>query len=173
MQSLDNSVTVKSSRSRLRRWRLTSQQEYGAPNPTWIPVGNEAVRRLATVLGGTPSGNLGELVDRPMTAHFIGGCVIGESRQTGVVDPWLRVHGYDGLHVVDGAAVSANLGVNPALTITAQAERAMAHWPNRGEPDSRPPLGSAYRRVDVVEPKWPVVPEHAPGALRLPRQAAR
>ena len=57
------------------------------------------------------------------------------------------MYGYPGLHVVDGSAVSANLGVNPSLTITAQAERAMAFWPNRGDADPRPPLGAAYRRV--------------------------
>ena len=76
-----------------------------------------------------------------MTAHFIGGCPIGDSPPTGVIDPYHRLYGYPGLHVVDGSALSANLGVNPALTITAQAERALALWPNRGEPDPRPPLG--------------------------------
>jgi cholesterol oxidase len=69
--------------------------------------------------------------------------------------------------VVDGAAVSANLGVNPSLTITAQAERAMALWPNRGGPDPRPPLGAAYQPVAPVAPGHPVVPAGAPGALRL------
>jgi cholesterol oxidase len=64
--------------------------------------------------------------------------------------------------------VSANLGVNPSLTITAQAERAMAFWPNKGEPDPRPALGSAYHRLAPVPPRNPVVPEAAPGALRLP-----
>jgi cholesterol oxidase len=64
--------------------------------------------------------------------------------------------------------VSANLGVNPSLTITAQAERAMAFWPNKGEADPRPELGAAYRLLAPVEPKNPVVPEAAPGALRLP-----
>jgi cholesterol oxidase len=63
--------------------------------------------------------------------------------------------------------VSANLGVNPSLTITAQAERAFAMWPNRGEPDPRPAVGDAYRRVDPVAPVRPAVPAHAPGALRL------
>jgi cholesterol oxidase len=85
-----------------------------------------------------------------------------------VIDPYQRVFGHPGLHVVDGAAVSANLGVNPSLTITAQAERAMSLWPNRGEPDTRPALGSAYRRVAPVAPAGPLVPEAAPGALRLP-----
>jgi len=58
--------------------------------------------------------------------------------------------------------------VNPSLTITAQAERAMSLWPNKGEPDPRPPLGAAYRRIDPVAPNHPVVPASAPGALRLP-----
>src|SRR5437762_10152279 len=103
-----------------------------------------------------------------MTAHFIGGCAIGESPDTGVIDPWHRLYGHPGLHVVDGSAVSANLGVNPSLTITAQAERAMAFWPNKGAQDARPPLGSAYVGLDPVEPQSPVVPSSASGALRLP-----
>jgi cholesterol oxidase len=61
-----------------------------------------------------------------------------------------------------------NLGVNPSLTITAQAERALALWPNRGETDRRPPLGAAYQRLAPVPPRRPVVPASAPGALRLP-----
>ncbi|MBC2934777.1 GMC oxidoreductase [Nocardioides sp. zg-1228] len=167
MQSLDNSITTVGVRGRWG-WRMTSRQGHGAPNPTYIPVGHEAVRRIADLIGGTPGGTLGEPFDRPMTAHFIGGCTIGDTPQSGVVDPWQRLYGHEGLHVVDGSAISANLGVNPSLTITAQAERAMAFWPNKGEADPRPALGSAYRRLAPVEPKNPVVPEAAPGALRLP-----
>ncbi len=85
-----------------------------------------------------------------------------------MIDPYQRLYGHPGLHVVDGSAISANLGVNPSLTITAQAERAMAFWPNKGEADPRPPLGVGYQRVAPVVPALPVVPEHAPGALRLP-----
>jgi cholesterol oxidase len=70
--------------------------------------------------------------------------------------------------VLDGSTVSVNLGVNPSLTITAQAERAMSMWPNRGEADARPPLGAGYERIAPVAPQRPVVPEAAPGALRLP-----
>jgi cholesterol oxidase len=102
-----------------------------------------------------------------MTAHIIGGCVIGATPEQGVIDPYHRVFGYEGLHVVDGSAISANLGVNPALTITAQAERAFALWPNKGEPDPRPPLGAPYRVVAPVPPSQPVVPAHAPAALRV------
>ena len=95
------------------------------------------------------------------------GCVIGADDESGVIDPYQRVYGHPGLHVVDGAAISANLGVNPSLTITAQAERAIAAWPNKGEPDPRPALGDAYARVSPVGPNHPTVPEDAPAALRV------
>ena len=105
----------------------------------------------------------------PLTAHFIGGCTIGDSPETGVVDPYQRVYGHPGLHVVDGSAISANLGVNPSLTITAQAERAMAFWPNKGEADPRPALGSAYAADrSRWRPRTRSSREAAPGALRLP-----
>jgi len=168
MQTLDNSITVHPKRTRLGRIKLTSKQGHGVPNPTWIPAANEAMRRIAAKIGGFPLNSAGEMVDIPMTAHFIGGCAIGDSAETGVVDPYHRMYGHPGLHVVDGSAISANLGVNPALTITAQAERAMALWPNHGESDSRPPLGGAYQRVAPTAPHSPVVPPSAPAALRLP-----
>lgn len=104
----------------------------------------------------------------PLTAHFLGGCPIGDSPETGVLDPYHRLYGHPGISVVDGAAVSANLGVNPSLTITAQAERAMSYWPNNGEADQRPAQGAAYERLKPVEPQSPVVPAEAFGALKLP-----
>jgi len=169
MQSLDNSITTYTKRVPGTRWRyLTSRQGHGEPNPSWIPVANDAVRRMADLMGGTPGGTIGEPFNRPLTAHFIGGCTIGDSPETGVIDPYQRMYGHPGLHVVDGSAISANLGVNPSLTITAQAERAMAYWPNKGEPDPRPELGSAYQPLAPVEPRDPVVPAGAPGALQLP-----
>jgi cholesterol oxidase len=169
MQSLDNSITTYTKRvPGTKRRYLTSKQGHGVPNPTWIPAGNEAIRTMARIMGGFPGGAAGDAFNRPLTAHFIGGCPIGESPATGVVDPYQRVHGHPGLHVADGSAVTANLGVNPSLTITAQAERAMAFWPNKGEPDPRPEPGSAYRRIDPVRPVAPAVPDDAPGALRLP-----
>jgi cholesterol oxidase len=70
------------------------------------------------------------------------------------------------MSVVDGAAVSANLGVNPSLSITAQAERAASLWPNKGEADLRPRQGEPYRRLDPIPPQHPVVPADAPAALR-------
>ncbi|WKU08392.1 FAD-dependent oxidoreductase [Micromonospora sp. HUAS LYJ1] len=170
MQSADNSLTTRWQRGPLGRRRLVSGPGHGAPNPTWIPAGNRAIRLLAEEIGGTPGGALTEPFDIPMTAHLLGGAVIGGTPADGVIDPWHRVYGHPGLHVVDGAAVSANLGVNPSLTITAQAERAMSYWPNRGEADPRPPLGSAYTRVAAVPPRHPAVPADAPGALRTDRR---
>jgi cholesterol oxidase len=168
MQSLDNSITVHPKRTRLGRIKLTSEYGHGDPSPTWIPAANEAMRRIAARIGGFPLNSVGEMVDIPMTAHFLGGCVIGDSAESGVIDPYHRMYGHPGLHVVDGSAVSANLGVNPALTITAQAERAMALWPNKGESDPRPPLGAAYRRIAPAVPRSPLVPASAPAALQLP-----
>jgi cholesterol oxidase len=163
MQSLDNSLTTF-----LRRGRLTSRQGHGAPNPTFIPAGFHATQLVAEHIGGTPGSTWGELFDIPMTAHFLGGCPMGATGDEGVIDPYHRVHGYSGLSVVDGSAISANLGVNPALTITALAERAFALWPNKGEPDPRPGPGADYRPLAPILPCAPAVPAHAPGALRSP-----
>lgn len=168
MQPVDNSLTVFAKKTRLGRLKLSSKQGDGEPNPTWIPVGNEVTRRMAQRIDGLAGGNLGDLIAAPMTAHFVGGAPISDSPETGVVDPYQRVWGYEGLHITDGAAITANLGVNPSLTITAQAERAMAMWPNKGELDPRPAQGEAYRAITPVAPKAPVVPDEAPGALRLP-----
>lgn len=161
MQTLDNSLTVR----RTKRGRLTTGPGHGEPNPTWIPQGHEAVRRIADKIGGFPGGTVGDIFDIPMTAHILGGATIGDSRDSGVVDPYHRVYGYDGLHVVDGSAVPANLGVNPSLTITAMAERAMSLWPNKGDADRRPAVGSQYERLDPITPRNPAVPVGAPAAL--------
>jgi cholesterol oxidase len=108
------------------------------------------------------------VLEIPATSHVLGGCVIGADADSGVIDGYHRVYGYPGLHIVDGSTVTANLGVNPALTITAQAERAMAMWPNAGQPDTRRPLGEEYQPVAFVAPLRPAVPAGAPGELRLP-----
>ncbi|OZF48623.1 MULTISPECIES: GMC oxidoreductase [unclassified Rhodococcus (in: high G+C Gram-positive bacteria)] len=167
MQTDDNSLELGSKKGLFGR-RLTSRPGQGDPPPQWIPQGHEAIRMLADKIGGDPGGSIAEIVNIPMTAHFLGGCAIGENPERGVVDAYHRVYGYDGLHVVDGSAVSANLGVNPSLTITAQAERALALWPNKGETDQRPSQGQPYREIKPTQPRSPVVPASAPGALRLP-----
>ncbi|MEO8701864.1 MAG: GMC oxidoreductase, partial [Kofleriaceae bacterium] len=86
--------------------------------------------RAARAFGGIAITSSTEILfDLPMTAHCIGGCVMGATAADGVIDSQHRVHGYRNLYVIDGAAVGANLGVNPSLTITALAERAMTFIP--------------------------------------------
>ncbi|QNK54016.1 GMC family oxidoreductase [Dermacoccus sp. PAMC28757] len=153
MQTVDNSLIVSPKKTR-RGWKLTSRQGHGEPNPTWIPGGHKAIRgmadRLERVSGkeAIAGGTWNELFDVPMTAHFLGGAPISDGPETGVIDAYQRVHGYPTMSIVDGTAVSANLGVNPSLTITAQAERAFSLWPAKGERDERPAQGEAYVRLE-------------------------
>ncbi|MFE2638895.1 GMC family oxidoreductase N-terminal domain-containing protein [Streptomyces scopuliridis] len=168
MQSLDNSLTTYRKPGGVGKGLLTARQGHGAPNPKQIPEATRAATLIAREINGFAGSNVGELMGTPLTAHFLGGCVIGASAEEGVIDPYHRLYGHPGISVVDGSAVSANLGVNPSLTITAQAERAMSFWPNKGEPDPRPEQGAAYVRQDPVAPVSPAVPEEAFGALRLP-----
>jgi cholesterol oxidase len=166
MQNVDSSLTVRGKRG-LLGWRLTSQNDSDTPNATYIPAANEVARRIAENKGGIAGGHVGDLVNAPFTAHFVGGCVIGATANDGVIDPYHRVWNYPTMHIVDGASVTANLGVNPSLTITAQAERAFSMWPNKGEADPRPVQNSKYERVNAVAPIKPFVPKGAVGELRL------
>jgi cholesterol oxidase len=145
MQSHDNSLIISAKRGLFRRARLVSRPGHGQPSPAWLPVGHDVVRRLARTIGGQPAGTWGEIFGMPMTAHFLGGCVIGASASEGVIDRFHRVYSYPGLYVVDGSAIPANPGANPSLTITAMAERAFSYWPNKGEPDPRPALEPSRR----------------------------
>ncbi len=157
MQSYDNSIRLYRKKGRLRV-RLASAQGHGQPNPTYIPVANEAARIAAEVMAGQPVSAINEvLLNRPVTAHLLGGAPIGIDPKRGVIDPYHRLYGYEGLHVIDGSAVCANLGVNPSLSIAAMAERAVAMWPNQGESDPRPPTGSQYQTVEQVVPINPAV----------------
>ncbi|HTJ71072.1 MAG TPA: GMC family oxidoreductase [Actinospica sp.] len=167
MQTHDNSLSTYLRKKWPGRGLLTARQGHGAPNPVHIPEAAEAARLLADQIGGLPGTNLGELMGMPLTAHFLGGCPISADPEHGVIDPYHRLHGHPGISIVDGSSVSANLGVNPSLTITAQAERAMSLWPNKGEQDPRPEQGEAYRRVKPVAPVTPAVPDDAFGRLDL------
>lgn len=166
MQHLDNSITTFTKRGPGGKRIMTSKQGHGEPNPTWIPVGNEFTRRMAEKVDGVAGGTWGELFNIPLTAHFLGGAAIGDSAEHGVIDPYQRVYNYPTLYVMDGAAISANLGVNPSLSITAQAERAASLWPNKGEDDQRPAQNEPYRKLAPIAPQHPVVPAEAPGGLR-------
>ena len=126
MQSLDNAIALRARKTR-RGVRLRTEQDPERPNPTFIPVANAFAQWLAERTGGIAQSSVMEAAAGiPSTAHILGGAVIGASPATGVVDKDLRVFGYENLLVCDGAAIPANVGVNPSLTITALAEHAMS-----------------------------------------------
>jgi cholesterol oxidase len=131
MQTLDAAMTLRPRRRLLGRGvRLQTQQDPERPNPTYIPAAEHAARWFARRTGGVPQSGLTEsTLNIPTTAHILGGAVIGSDPEHGVIDAQHRVFGYRGLYIVDGSAVGANLGVNPSLTITALAERAMSFIP--------------------------------------------
>ena len=164
MQNVDSAVQVYG-KNRFGRFWLRSKNMGDMPFPKWIPTANEVVEKIAANNGGIPAGNYGEIFGAPITAHILGGAIIGTSATDGVIDPYHRVWNYPTLHVVDGAAVTANLGVNPSLTIAAQAERALSFWPNQGDADPRPPQTSEYTQLPPVAPTSPVVPQSAATAL--------
>ncbi|KJL27846.1 GMC oxidoreductase [Microbacterium oxydans] len=143
MQTADNSLTL-SLRRRFGRLVMTSEQGHGEPNPSHLPQAHRAARAIAARVaaeGGVSAearGSWPEVFGVPLTAHFLGGAVISASPAEGVIDAYHRVWGHPGVHVVDGSAVPANPGVNPSLTITALAERALSYWPEADGVDERP-----------------------------------
>jgi cholesterol oxidase len=134
MQSLDTAMRLVPKRRLLGRGiRLQTEQDPQRPNPTFIPAAEQAARWFAKRIGGVAQSGLTEsALNIPTTAHILGGAVIGATAEEGVVDSAHRVFGYENLLITDGAAVPANPGVNPSLTITALAERAMSQVPPAG-----------------------------------------
>ncbi len=136
MQDRESSLSLRLKRSRLSRSRhsLVSSAKDGRRTPAFIPTANDFARRLARRMNGIPLASWSEvLLDAPATAHLLGGCVMAETRGEGVVDLEQRAFGYHNLLVCDASVIPGNLGVNPALSILALAERAMARIPPRGE----------------------------------------
>ncbi len=140
MQTADNQLRFDYGRSWLRgfRWSLRSQVPVNEVRaPAYLPQANQMAELFAHVSNGVPGNALLEtLGNASMTAHVLGGCVMGGSVQNGVIDERHEVFGYPGLYVVDASAIPANVGVNPSLTITALAERAMACMPAIATPAS-------------------------------------
>jgi cholesterol oxidase len=131
MQTVENRM-----RLRLRRGRLDSDIAEGERPPAFIPAAHLVARRMADKTNGVAIASVTEsLFDVPLTAHILGGCPMGSDAGQGVIDKDHQVFGYPGLYVCDGSAVSANLGVNPALTICALTEYAMSKIPaHPGDP---------------------------------------
>jgi cholesterol oxidase len=135
MQTLDNAIRLIPKRRRFGRGiRLQTEQDPQKPNPTFIPAADHVARWMAKRTGGVPQSGINEAIfNIPTTAHILGGAVIGEDPDHGVVDARNRVFGYENLMICDGSAIPANPGVNPSLTITALAEHAMTHVPPKEE----------------------------------------
>ncbi len=137
MQTLDNYLTL----SRRRRWwslfaKTMSSDNGGRKIPNTIPEANETARQLAAKLDALPQNALTEsILNVPLTAHILGGCAMAQNPDEGVIDTEHKVFGYENMYVVDGSAIPANLGVNPSLTITAMAERAMSFVPPKKPTD--------------------------------------
>ncbi len=130
MQTADNAIRLRARRGWFGGVTLWSEADDARRMPNRIPIAREITEWLAKRTGGTAqAGALEVLFGIPTTAHLLGGAVIGRDTSTGVIDAQQRVFGYENLLVCDGAAVPANPGVNPALTITAMAERAMTFIP--------------------------------------------
>jgi len=117
-----------------RAWGLGSKREAGPAPTASIPEATELAHAFAKKMGGQPFSLVTETaLNIPTTAHILGGCCMGQSAETGVIDADHRVYNYEGLYVIDGSAVSSNPGVNPSLTIAALAERAVAKWPAKAK----------------------------------------
>src|SRR5258705_11143390 len=153
MANTDTSLSLLPRRRILgRRLRLTTRQDPDNPTPTFLAVANDIARRLADRTGGTAQSWLTEaLFNMPITAHILGGAVAAATPETGVVDGDHRVFGYQNLLICDGAVIPANPGVNPSLTITAMAERAMAEIP------VKPGAQTTTRRAGSISPNQAAV----------------
>ncbi|QNJ99883.1 FAD-dependent oxidoreductase [Dyella telluris] len=162
MQTTDTSVDLHWEHNTLR-----ARSGPGEAPKVHIPVVEDFHNRLARMFGLEEGGVIFETFNMSATAHFIGGMPIAEKATDGAVDPYQRLFGHPGIHVMDGSVMPANPGVNPSLMITALAERAMSFWPHKGGTDMRPPLGSGYQRIAAIPPRHPAVPAGAPAEYRL------
>lgn len=137
MQAIDTSIRLKP----LRRRRdgsilLATVVEPGSVRPAPIPAAYDVANRIAEKIGGTAQASMLEAtMATPVTAHFLGGAVIADGPESGVVDSDHRVFGYENLMVCDGSVLPANIGVNPSLTISALTERAISKVPVKSASD--------------------------------------
>ena len=125
MQSLPNAMRMKLHKG-IFGPRLIMKNDSGQKVPSFIPVGQNALYRYARKVNGVPHNAVTEIMfGLASTAHILGGCPMGKTKEEGVVDENFKVHGYPDFHILDGSIMPCNLGVNPSLTITALSEYAM------------------------------------------------
>jgi cholesterol oxidase len=136
MQMKDNQMNLRQGRNPFAFFRrgLVAERKQEYTVPIDIRLGHQITKSVAKKINGYAGGSITEgLLDVPMTAHILGGCAIGQDADNSVVGIDCQVHNYPGLFVVDASIIPANLGVNPALTITALAEYAMSHVPGKSD----------------------------------------
>jgi cholesterol oxidase len=132
MQATDNLMRLKLGRDLFTLFRrgLIAEHDVEKMIPVDLSLGNRVTQMFADKIGGSPIGGFpSSLLNLPMTAHLIGGCLLGRDSSEGVIDINCEAFNYPGLYVIDGSIVPANPGVNPSLTITALAEYAMSRMP--------------------------------------------
>ena len=166
-QTTDTSIELYWHDDRLR------SRHTGTPPSVHIPIVEKFVDRMAAKMGGREGALPFEVINRTASAHFTGGIPIGDSRETGAVDPYQRVFGQPGLHVIDGSVMPANTGVNPSLTITALAERAhvaLAEQGRRRTPARRwaPATSASARSCRTVRSCRPARPASCDSTRRRP-----
>lgn len=131
MQSLPNAMRMKLKRG-LFGHSLSFKNDTGEKVPSYIPIGQEVLYKYAAKVNGVPQNAFSEVVfGLASTAHILGGCPMGKTKEEGVVNENFEVHGYKNFYILDGSIVPCNLGVNPSLTITALSEYAMSHIPSK------------------------------------------
>ncbi len=180
MQTVENRMRLKHGRSLFTLFRkgLVSERDKKLPIPNVIEAGRHVLEQFAQRTNGIPAASVNDvLMETPSTAHIMGGCRIGADGTSGVVDINHQVFNYPGLYVVDASVIPANLGVNPSLTITALAERAMSRIPNKkNAPESQPLIASNghatddFKRMTDLKQKLPYLAVAVPlavGAIRL------
>jgi cholesterol oxidase len=131
MQSLDNSMKMIWKKS-FFGGSIAIKNLSNDKVPAYIGIGQEVMRHYAKKVNGTPMNAITEVaLNMSTTAHIIGGCPMGKTKEEGVVDEYFRAFGYNNMYIVDGSIIPSNLGVNPSLSITALAEYAMHHVPEK------------------------------------------
>ncbi len=164
MQTAENRMRLRRGRSifTLFQQGLVSERDESLPIPAVVDAGRSVVNRFAEKINGIPQSTVNEvLLEKPSTAHVLGGCAIGANESRGVIDTTHEVFNYPGLYVADGSVIPANLGVNPSLTITAMTERAMNLVPPADQAEKIRPLtapahlpeanqGNGRRRAVIV-----------------------
>ncbi len=156
MQTHDNYIDIL--RKRRILWpfskSLTNVQATEKKNPAYIPIANDFTRRVARRINGFAANAITEVyMNAPITAHIMGGCSIGRTSESGVIDEQNRIKGYHNFLVNDGSQIPENLGVNPALSITAFSERAMSFIPVKpGEKIKLLKVEKKWKIKDIINP---------------------